>query len=173
MRGPRRTLIAGLRIKLLGVLAAAAACAAGFACLVAPPPDQVVNTPAPTISIDQVQPAAGLIIDLPAGREFRVPVVVSDPTTVCTYGVYLDDALLQESNCDLTSLTAGSAPQFFSLPMTLDGQTCHRIVFSLGAASVTWTYVPSTCVVYDAGALQTGMFPAADANLVSDAEATQ
>ena len=146
------------------------------ACLTDPPPDLPLYSQAPTILIDAVVPPEGPIVDLPPGLEFVVPVIVEDPSAACAFDVYLDGALIQESSCDANDFDAGIAAQHFLLPETVDPLTCHRIVFSLGTDLANWTYVPPTCVVYDAGTLQSGAFPDAATDgllLVPDAEAAE
>ncbi len=148
---------------VLALLVVAIVCSGGaiVACLTDPPPDLIIPSQPPTIDHSGLVPPEGLITELPASLQFEVPIFIPELSAPCSYRVYLDGVLNEQENCDVSGLDAGIALNSFLLPETLDPLICHKIAFLLGADSATWTYVPQTCVTYDAGALQDGAFPEA------------
>lgn len=153
-------------LPLAGGLVAVTSMATVVACLTDPPPDLPLPSQPPTIVHDAVSPPYELITELPPHNQFVVPIQVPDPSAACQYKLFVDSQLTAEPNCDLSGIANGIAPQYVIPPQQLDPTACHVITFALvqGTDSVTWQYVPASCLVYDAGPFQSGAFPDASSD---------
>lgn len=179
----------GSRVRVVGALAAAAACvAAGIAsiaaCLTAPPPDVAASVNVrPEIVHDALQPPEGVLSLWPPDNVFVVPVLLPDPNATCRWRDFdLDVELgtlteLDDNVCVTSLLDGGVVVQNVPISEPTDGH-CHIFKFivahgfsaltvpdSIEGDTATWEYEPpgALCTFYDAGAFQDGAFPAVDA----------
>jgi hypothetical protein len=162
------------------------------ACLTEPPPE-LPQQPLirPTIRRDAVNPPPDQILgQLPT--EFVVPIELDSPDEPFQWDVFVDFDPVSSPNPVLYPTTVlptaatvdgGVVLQDFNLTAAnLDPSFCHRIEFlvahafnaasahtwdSVGGDLVSWVYNPGSnqagCPVYDAGSLEDGAFPPADA----------
>lgn len=150
-----------------------AALVALSACLTDPPPDLPLQSEPPIIQQASLLPSGGLITSLPS--EFVVPIQIADPSAPCQWSVFDEaDEYFPCQQCDTTGFAAGVAQIHFALGADFDPTLCHTIKFTIassfspndptcrsGSDVAIWTYVPPSCVTYDAGALGDGAFPEA------------
>jgi hypothetical protein len=175
-----------------GCACAAVAVSASTACITAPPPDLPAQAAhPPRIQTESVQPPPGQILTALPPSGFVVPVVLEDPNQSFEWEVFVDydpiaapnPIILQPVTPSPDTVDGGVALVDFGVAASqADSSRCHLIEFlvahafnpstphtwdSLGGDLVTWTYNPgggpAGCPVYDAGSLQDGAFPPADA----------
>jgi hypothetical protein len=176
----------------VGCACAAIAAVTSTACITAPPPD-LPQPPAhrPTILHESVVPPPDQILAV-LPTEFVIPVQLDDPNQSFEWEIFVDYDPLQAPNpyytlqVQPTPDTVDGGIITVDAPPPTDSQAdpsrCHRIDFlvahafdpatphtwdSIGGDIVTWIYNPGGgpggCPVYDAGSLQDGAFPPADA----------
>jgi hypothetical protein len=160
------------------------------ACITVPPANlPQIPTEGPTIVRDAVQPPTNQILsELPS--EFVVPVQLDLASSPFEYDVFIDYDPVSGSGFQFIYPDESPADggitivdfQLSSGSAALDPSQCHVIEFlvaqafngtslhtwdSVGGDMVSWIYNPGGgpggCPVYDAGALQDGAFPPADA----------